>query len=175
MGFVAVSGAVGQAQERVLDVGFWAAERSVLALGGLWEFHGEKLLEPAERTFPSELLVEISQPWQDLVPNSDLQKASYVLMVKGFKPRAQGYTLRINSRQSMTRVIASPRYAPERQQTAVTAAFAPIFRFLQSFIWQPLLVHFQPQSVDEIWMLVVQRWATPRDQRGPIPRLEHSL
>lgn len=163
--------------ERILDLQFWSPERSALALGGLWEFHAQKLLEPAQRRLGSELLLEISQPWRDFQPmraggHGALDRGSYVLLVKGFKPRPEGYALQMTSSQSMTRVIVAPKYAPGRAHRAQTEGFFAVFTLLRSLVEPRLNVVFAPRALDEIWMIIVQRWQTAPDAVGSIPRLQ---
>jgi len=163
--------------DRILNLEFWTAERSELALGGLWEFHAQTLLEPEARLFGSDLLLEISQPWRHFQPLADhdprpLQRGSYVLLLKGLEPRALGYAIQIASVHSMTRVIASPKYAPERSQRVQTEGFFKIFPQLGQFLAPPLKLLFSPGAVDEVWMIIVQRWQTTQDAVGSIPRLQ---
>lgn len=163
--------------ERVLDLQFWAPETSALALGGLWEFHAQTLLEPAERRLGSDLLLEISQPWRDYRPleNGDrepLDRGSYVLLLKGLTPRPEGYAVRLASLHSMSRVIVAPKYAPGRAQRVQTASLFTVFPMLRFFVNQELQLVFRPEALDEIWMIIVQRWQTAPDTRGSIPRLQ---
>jgi hypothetical protein len=170
------SSSVAQA-ERILDLRFWSSGPSALALGGLWEFHAQTLLEPAQRHRGSELLLEISQPWrnfQPLMPNGQgpLQRGSYVLLVKGFTPRPEGYALRIASPQSMTRMIVAPKYAPGLALRVQTEGVFAVFPMLRLLIGPRLNVVFKPRSPDETWLIIVQRWQTALDTQGSIPRLQ---
>lgn len=163
--------------ERVLDLQFWSSETSALALGGLWEFHAQTLLEPAERQLGSELLLEISQPWRDYRPLEDgiqepLARGSYVLLVKGLTPRPEGYAVNLASLHSMSRVIVAPKYAPGRAQRVQTRSIFTVFPLLRSFIDQRLHLVFKPEARDEIWMIIVQRWQTAPNALGSIPRLQ---
>jgi hypothetical protein len=163
--------------ERVLDLQFWAPETSALALGGLWEFHAQTLLEPAERRLGSDLLLEISQPWRDYRPlaNGDrepLARGSYVLLLKGLAPRPEGYAVKLASPHSMSRVIVAPKYAPGRAQRVQTASLFTVFPMLRLFMDQELRLVFRPEALDEIWMIIVQRWQTAPDAFGSIPRLQ---
>jgi hypothetical protein len=93
------------------------------------------------------------------------------MQLKGLEPRAHGYAIQVASRNSMTRVIASPKYAPLRSQRAQTEAFFKIFPQLGRFLAPPLQLLFSPAAVDEIWLIIVQRWQTTPDTVGSIPRL----
>lgn len=161
--------------ERLLDLQFWASETSTLALGGLWEFHAETLLEPAERQLGSELLLEISQPWRDFRPlngtQEPLARGSYVLLVKGLTPRPEGYAVSLASLHSMSRVIVAPKYAPGRAQRVQTEPVFTVFPLLRFFMDQRLHLIFKPEARDEIWMIIVQRWQAALDALGSIPHL----
>ncbi len=162
--------------ERVLDLQFWSSERSSLALGGLWEFHAEKLLEPGQRRLGSELFLEISQPWRDYRPltgelHEPLQRGSYVLLLKGFRPRPEGFAVQMAT-ETMARVIVAPKYAPERAQRAQTHSFFAAFPLVRTMLRQQLQLIFTPQAQDEVWMIIVQRWQMPPDAKGSIPRLQ---
>lgn len=163
--------------ERVLDLQFWAPEHAALALGGLWEFHAQTLLEPGQRRLGSEHFFEISQPWRDYRPvisdqPGPLQRGSYVLLIKGLMPRAQGYVLQTASGKSMTRMIVAPKYAPERAQRVQTGSLFAVFPVLRSFAGPKLQLVFTPRALDEIWMIIVQRWQAAPEARGSIPRLQ---
>ncbi|HET9239643.1 MAG TPA: hypothetical protein VFO10_20455 [Oligoflexus sp.] len=163
--------------ERMLDLQFWAPETSALALGGLWEFHAETLLEPAERRLGSDLLLEISQPWRDYRPltggvQEPLARGSYVLLVKGLTPRPDGYAVKLASLHSMSRVIVAPKYAPGRAQRVQTASIFTVFPLLRYFMDQKLQLVFKPETRDEIWMIIVQRWQAAPNAWGSIPRLQ---
>lgn len=177
LGVLCVGPAPSALAERVLDLQFWAPETSSLALGGLWEFHAETLLEPAERRLGSELLLEISQPWRDYRPLTNgtqvpLNRGSYVLLVKGLTPRPEGYAVNLASLHSMSRVIVAPKYAPGRAQRVQTGPVFTVFPMLRFFIDQRLHLVFKPEARDEIWMIIVQRWHTALDALGSIPRLQ---
>lgn len=163
--------------DRILDLHFWSADQSDLALGGLWEFHAQELLEPAQRAAGSEVLLDISQPWRDFQPmtNEDrkpLERGSYVMLLKGFVPHELGYAIHIASQQSMTRVIAAPKYAPERSRRVQTEGFFAFFPLLRPLFGPRLSLAFFPSTPDEIWVIIIQRWQTSPDTAGAIPRLE---
>jgi hypothetical protein len=169
-------GSVAQA-ERILNLDFWPAERSSLALGGLWEFHAQTLLEPAQRRPGSELLLEISQPWRDYRPlraqeTGTLERGTYVLLVKGFKPRPEGYALQIVSPDGMTKLIVAPKYNPGQARRSQTEGVFAVFPWLRSFFGPRLQLVFHPLARDEIWMIIVQRWQTALDAVGSVPRLK---
>lgn len=163
--------------DRILDLKFWSAEQSELALGGLWEFHAQKLLEPGQRQVGSELLLEISQPWRDFQPLArdearPLERGSYVLFIKGLLPKAGGYAVRIASHQSMTRVVVAPKYAPERSRRTQTQSVFAVFPWMRTFLESQVRLAFSPGAVDEIWMIIVQRWQAAPDAVGAVPRLQ---
>jgi hypothetical protein len=163
--------------ERVLDLQFWVPETSALALGGLWEFHAQTLLEPAERQLGSDLLLEISQPWRDYRPlangvHEPLARGSYVLLLKGLTPRPEGYAVKLASLHSMSRVIVAPKYAPGRAQRVQTGGIFTVFPILRFFLDQQLQLVFKPEALDEIWMIIVQRWQTAPHVMGSRPRLQ---
>ncbi len=163
--------------ERVLDLHFWPMEASALALGGLWEFHAQRLLEPAQRLRGSELLLEISQPWRAFQPlngqtEGALDRGSYVLFLKGFVPRPEGYALEIDAPESMTRVIVSPKYAPGRSHRVQTEGAFAVFPWLRTILGVRLRLLFVPRAADEIWMVIIQRWQTDPDVEFAVPRLK---
>lgn len=162
--------------DRILNLQFWSKEPPELALGGLWEFHAQTLLEPEARQFGSDLSLEISRPWRDFQPlvgqdSRPLQQGSYVMQLKGLEPRAHGYVIQVASKNSMTRLIASPKYAPLRSQRVQTEGFFKIFPQLDRFLAPRLQLLFSPGAVDEIWLIIVQRWQTTEDAVGSVPRL----
>jgi hypothetical protein len=177
-GFSLALGVTQPAQaERVLDLQFWPVDASVLALGGLWEFHAQKLLEPAQRERGSELLLEFSQPWSAYLPldgkaGRSLEQGSYVLFLKGFVPRPEGYTLEIDSPESMTRVVVSPKYAPGQSHRVQTEGAFAVFPWLRTLVGPRLKLWFVPRAVDEIWMVIVQRWQADPDVGFSVPRLK---
>jgi hypothetical protein len=164
-------GSVVQA-ERILDLDFWPADQSSLALGGLWEFHAQTLLEPAQRRWGSELLLEISQPWRDYRPlqaQEPLERGSYVLLVRGFMPRPQGYALQLVSPDSMTKLIVAPKYAPGQAHRIQTEGVFAVFPWLRSLLSPRLQLVFHPKALDEVWMIIVQRWQMSPDAAGSVP------
>jgi hypothetical protein len=151
-------------------------DRTSLALGGLWEFHADQLLEPRGLPVTSDLLLEISQPWRDYHPLPDtpkgpLRKASYVMLVMGLRPKPEGYALRAARGSGGMRLIAAPRYAPSGQVVAEESRFHPFWQKLREYLRATLALTFGPKASDEIWMLIVQRWDSALDDRGSVPRL----
>lgn len=172
LGVIGLSAGPVQA-ERILDLTFWSSDQTELALGGLWEFHVHTLLEPMQRHVSSEVLLDISNSWRRFRPapnqlSDPVQQASYVMLIKGLVPSAAGYWVSLPAADAGTTLIVAPKYVPEEKEVARAPIFANL---IPSFLRPALRITFAPRSVDEIWLLIVQRQTSPDDERRAIPRL----
>jgi len=166
-----------KAEEHVLDLSFWFADQSKLALGGLWEFYSNLSLQPEERSAPPDFLAEISQPWNKFCCSEIMAsglpptRASYARLIKGFQPRNEGYTIEIQPQHAALDIVAFPKYAPEKSRRLHAESTSFWRRWLILLPRPKLSLRFSPRSADEVWVIILHRSAAEKAPKWSVPEL----
>jgi signal transduction histidine kinase/class 3 adenylate cyclase/PleD family two-component response regulator len=148
------------AQTPALDLRYTRANQEPISLDARWEFFWDRIVQPGENPGPTGLM-PIGGNWL-MLSRKHLKEnlggtgiASYRLRLTGLTPREQGYEVRIPESASALKVYI---YEESRPQRAVIRSMGVVGTDEASTIphIQSMIVPFQPEAVDETWVILIQ-------------------
>ncbi len=160
---------------RILNLSFWTETSSRVRLGGLWEFYENQWLKPEDYSYPSDIYADVDSLWQSFRSSTtgellgELPQASYVMQFKGLRPSPGGYVLRLQTEGEQTQLKIFPKYAPEAMLEAPLSASEAIAQSQSQGSKRLLSLPFAPKSLDEIWIVILNR---QQSQKFHVPTLE---